>query len=168
MASYGGQDEETLAAAKERAPAAIRSRCRAVTADDFEVFATQAADIARAKAMPLAHPDFPGVQVPGVITVVVVPRSDSPKPVPSEGTLRTVCAYLDQRRLLTAEVYVAPPTYQQVSVTDRRHGVDTADLAQVQRDMDAALLAYFHPLTGGEVAPAGRSAGRSRSPGCSS
>lgn len=150
MASYGGQDEETLPAAKERAPAAIRSRCRAVTVDDFELFATQAADIARAKAMPLAHPDFPGVQVPGVITVVVVPRSDSPKPVPSEGTLRTVCAYLDQRRLLTSEVYVAPPTYQQVSITTDVIADDSADTAQVQRDIDAALLAYFHPLTGGE------------------
>lgn len=151
VASYGGADEETLDAAKERAPAAIRSRCRAVTNDDFELFAMQSAAIARAKAYPLHHPDFPGVQVPGVVTVVVVPQSADPKPVPSDGTLRTVCAYLDERRLLTTEVYVAPPRYQRVSVGVSLIADDSADLAQVQRDVDAALLAYFHPLTGGEA-----------------
>jgi predicted phage baseplate assembly protein len=150
MPSYGGQDEETLDNAKERAPAAIRARCRAVTTDDFELFASQAADIARAKAFPLRHPDFPGVLIPGVVTVVVVPRSDSRKPIPSEGTLRTVCAYLDARRLLTTEVYVAAPTYQLVSITVELIAEDSADSAEVQREVDAALLAYFHPLTGGE------------------
>jgi predicted phage baseplate assembly protein len=150
MASYGGQDEETLDEAKERAPASVRSRCRAVTTDDFELFATEAADIARAKAFPLRHPDFPGVGIPGVVTVVVVPRSRSPQPVPSDGTLRTVCAYLDERRLLTTEVYVAPPTYQLVSITAEITADDSADLAEVQRLVDADLLAYLHPLTGGE------------------
>ncbi|MDT4936845.1 MAG: hypothetical protein QOG80_516, partial [Pseudonocardiales bacterium] len=151
VASYGGADEETLDDAKERAPASIRSRCRAVTADDFELFARQAAAIARAKAYPLRHPDFPGVQIPGVVTVVVVPQSPSPKPVPSEGTLRTVCAYLDERRLLTTELYVAAPIYQRVSITVSLIADDTADLAQVQRDVEAGLLAYFHPLTGGDA-----------------
>ncbi|MDQ4054030.1 MAG: putative baseplate assembly protein [Actinomycetota bacterium] len=150
MASYGGRDEETLDQAKQRAPAAIRARCRAVTADDFEFFATQAADIARAKALPLRHPGFPGVAVPGVVTVLVVPDSDVPNPLPSEGTLRTVCAYLDQRRLLTTEVYVVPPAYQEVCVRVDLVARESADLAQVQRDVETSLLSYFHPLHGGE------------------
>ena len=150
VAAYGGADEETLDAALDRAPASIRSRCRAVTVDDFELFAKQSAGIARARALPLRHPDFPGADIPGVVTVVVVPSSPSPKPVPSEGTLRTVCAYLDQRRLLTTEVYVAPPTYQLVAVTADVVAEETADLAAVQRAVDADLLAYLHPLTGGE------------------
>jgi predicted phage baseplate assembly protein len=150
MPSYGGQDEETLDEAKQRAPASIRSRERAVTSDDFELFATQAAGVARAKAFPLRHPEFPAVDVPGVVTVVVVPRSASPKPVPSEGTLRTVCAFLDERRLLTTEIYVAPPTYQQVSVAVDAVGTASADLARVGREVEATLLAYLHPLTGGE------------------
>lgn len=150
VASYGGREEETLDQAKQRAPAAIRARCRAVTSDDFEFFATQAANITRAKALPLRHPDFPGVAVPGVVTVVVVPDSADPEPRPSEGTLRTVCAYLDQRRLLTTEVYVAPPTYQEVSVRADVVADDGADLAVVQREVDQTLLTYFHPLRGGE------------------
>ena len=150
VASYGGRDEETLDQAKQRAPAAIRARCRAVTSDDFEFFATQAANIARAKALPLRHPDFPDVAVPGVVTVVVVPDSAEDQPRPSEGTLRTVCAYLDQRRLLTTEVYVAPPTYQDVSVDVDLVAEESADLAQVQRDVEKTLRDYFHPLRGGE------------------
>lgn len=148
--SYGGRDEENLDQAKQRAPAAIRARCRAVTSEDFEFFATQAADIARAKALPLRHPDFPDVAVPGVVTVVVVPDSADLQPLPSEGTLRTVCAYLDQRRLLTTEVYVAPPTYQDVSIQVDLVVDEAADLAVVQRDVEGTLLAYFHPLRGGE------------------
>jgi predicted phage baseplate assembly protein len=148
--SYGGRDEEDLREAKQRAPAAVRARCRAVTSDDFEFFATQAANIARARALPLRHPDFPDIQVPGVVTVVVVPDSADPQPRPSEGTLRTVCAYLDQRRLLTTEVYVAPPTYQDVSVEVEVLANDSADLAAVQRGIEQTLLDYFHPLKGGE------------------
>jgi predicted phage baseplate assembly protein len=150
MPSAGGRDEETLDEAKQRAPAAIRARCRAVTADDFEYFAGQAANVARARALPLHHPEFPGVQVPGVITVVVVPDADVPNPMPSEGMLRTVCAYLDRRRLLTTELYVVPPTYQRVGVTVDLTALDSADLAQVHDAVDRALRDYFHPLRGGE------------------
>ncbi len=150
MPSYGGRDEETLEQAKQRAPAAVQSRCRAVTSDDFEFFATQAANIARAKALPLRHPGFPDTEVPGVVSVIVVPDSEDPEPRPSEGTLRTVCAYLDQRRLLTTEVYVAPPSYQRVSVDVDVVAEDSADLAAVQRAVEASLLDYFHPLRGGE------------------
>jgi predicted phage baseplate assembly protein len=149
-AAAGGQDEESLESAKLRAPRAIRSRNRAVTAEDFEQLAVQAASIKRAKALPLSHPDFPGVQVPGVVTVVVVPDSPAPNPTPSEGTLRAVCAYLNQARLITTELYVVPPTYQLVHVSANVTVVDTADLAAVKLAIESSLLSYFHPLSGGE------------------
>ena len=149
-ASYGGRDEQTLDEAKQAAPAAIRSRSRAVTTSDFEFFATQSANIARAKALPLRHPGYPGVAIPGTVTVVVVPDSDDPAPQPGEGTLRTVGADLDRRRLLTTEVYIAPPTYQQVSVRVQLVANESADLADVQRGVERTLLDYFHPLRGGE------------------
>jgi uncharacterized phage protein gp47/JayE len=88
--------------------------------------------------------------VPGAITVVVVPDSKERAPVPSEGTLRTVCAYLNQRRLLTTEVYVIGPTYKQVSISANVIVDDNADLASVKQAVESDLLAYFHPLTGGE------------------
>jgi len=150
LAADSGRDEETLDEAKQRAPRAIKSRCRAVTAEDFEYLAMLAANIKRAKALPLFHPDFPGVKVPGVVTVIVVPDSDAPNPTPSDGTLRTVCAYLDQRRLLTTELYVIRPTYQYVEIHVEVIVDDNADLAEVKERIEQTLLAYFHPLKGGD------------------
>ncbi len=145
-----GRDEETLDEAKKRAPHAIRSRSRAVTAEDFELLAMEASSIKRAKALPLHHPDFPGVKVPGVVTVIVVPDGDGPAPTPSEGTLRAVCAYLDERRLLTTELYVIKPGYQRVEIRAEIIVNDDADLAEVQENLEQSLLDYFHPLKGGE------------------
>lgn len=150
LASTGGRDEETLDEAKKRAPRALKSKCRAVTNEDFEQLAMQSSNVKRAKALPLHHPGFPGVSVPGVVTVVIVPDSDEPNPMPSEGTLRTVCAYLNQRRLLTTELYVVAPTYQKVEIEAEVVAKNTADLAEVKEAIDRALLAYFHPLKGGE------------------
>lgn len=147
---HSGRDEETLNEAIERARRFLKSRCRAVTSEDFEYHAKQAANIARAKALPLTHPEFAGVTIPGVITVVVVPDNDEPNPVPSAGTLRTVCEYLDLRRLLTTEVYVVGPTYHLVEVEAEVVAEDNADLADVKEDIQTALTDYFHPLRGGE------------------
>src|SRR5262249_8436481 len=58
LPAFAGRDEETLDEAKKRAPRSLRSRSRAVTAEDFEYLAKQAATIKRAKALPLYHPDF--------------------------------------------------------------------------------------------------------------
>ena len=148
--AVGGRDEETLNEAKDRAPQALKNKCRAVTIDDFTALAQESPGVKRAMALPLGHPGFPGVQVPGAVTVIVVPDSDVRKPMPSEGLIRTVCAYLDPRRLLTTELYVVPPTYHEVRVRTEIIVLDNADLAEVKHDVENNLLAYFHPLTGGE------------------
>ncbi len=150
--AYGGRNEESLEAAKRRAPRALKSQCRAVTVEDFETLAMQAANVRRARALPLTHPDFPDVRVPGVISVIVVPDADpdNPMPMPSEGTLRTVCAYLNERRLLTTEVFVIAPTYQQVEIQVEVIARNDADLGEVNSAVETSLLDYFHPLRGGE------------------
>jgi predicted phage baseplate assembly protein len=150
LAATSGRDEETLAQAQLRAPQSLKNKCRAVTAEDFEALARQAANIRRAKALALFHPSFPEVKVPGVVTVIVVPDSDVPNPTPSEGTRRTVCAYLNQRRLLTTEVFVIAPTYRLVEVRVEATAAGSADLAEVSEGIEETLLDYFHPLKGGE------------------
>ncbi len=149
-AAFAGRDEESLDNAKKRAPQSLKSKCRAVTREDFESLAKQAANIKRAKALPLSHPSFPGVKVPGVVTVIVVPDSDDSRPIPSEGTIRTVCEYLNLRRLLTTELYVVKPNYQEVSIRVDVIANDDADLGEVKQQIEEGLLNYFHPLKGGE------------------
>jgi len=79
-----------------------------------------------------------------------VPDSDDPAPTPSEGTLRTVCAYLDQRRLLTTELYVIKPSYQRVEIEADVVADDNADLATVKTGVEETIKDYFNPLKGGE------------------
>lgn len=148
--AVGGREEETLEEAKLRAPQQLKNKGRAVSLDDFEDLARQAPGVQRAKALPLTHPGFPGVAVPGALTVIVVPDSDVPNPLPSEGLIRTVCAFLEPRRLLTAELYVVPPKYHVVKVSAEIIAEGNADLAEVARSVEEQLLDYFHPLRGGE------------------
>jgi uncharacterized phage protein gp47/JayE len=147
----GGSDEEKIADTKARAPLEIKSRDRAVTREDFEFLALQTPGvrIRRAHALPLAHPQFPGVEIPGAITVVVIPESRDPKPVPSEGTMQTVCAFLNRKRLLTTEVFVAPPRYKQVLIEATVLAKPTANPAEVKAKIEKALATYLHPLEGG-------------------
>jgi predicted phage baseplate assembly protein len=152
QAAHSGRDEETLDEAKKRAPGSLRSRDRAVTAEDFEYLAAQAADVKRAKALPGFHPDFPHQKLPGLVSVIVVPDADpqQPMPMPSDGTLRSVCRFLDERRLITTEVFVLKPNYQKVEVLGEVVAAESADAAQVHEEVVASLIEYFHPLRGGE------------------
>jgi predicted phage baseplate assembly protein len=149
--SQGGTDEESVTDAKLRAPLALQSKGRAVTGQDFEYLATQApgANVARAKALPLYHPEFPNGQIPGVVTVIVVPNSPAANPTPNKTTLEAVCQYLDAHRLLTTEVYVIGPTYRAIRVQASLVVQAGADLATVQNNAVAALNNFFSPLAGG-------------------
>lgn len=153
----GGGDEETLAAAQERAARTLKSHERAVTREDFELHAKSVAAVARARALPLAVPAYPGVEVPGAISVVVVPQAADPTdpladaaPQPTEGLLRQVCAELDRRRLATTELYVVAPVYRRLEVSARLIVRAEFDLAQIQQESVTLLRRYFHPLIGGE------------------
>jgi hypothetical protein len=158
-AAFGGTDEETLEEAKQRVPRELKSKGRAVTAEDFEFIAVQTpgAMIRRSKALPLAHPRFPGQTLPGLVTLIVVPERDpasnaenSPPPMPTPATLELVCAHLDKHRLLTAEVYIVPPTYHDVRIDTTLVATSTANLAVVRQNVITSLRSYFDPLTGGD------------------
>src|ERR1019366_8819871 len=150
-AAQGGTEEESVANAKLRASQALQANDRAVTGSDFEYLATQApvANAIRAHALPLFHPNFPNGQVPGVVTVVVVPNSSVPNPTPNQTTLTAVCNYLDLHRLLTTEVFVMGPTYRKIKVQASLIVQPGSDLATVQNEAVAALNNFFSTLTGG-------------------
>jgi hypothetical protein len=150
--SIGGANTEPLADAKLRARQVVQNRDRAVTVDDFIKMAveTPGANIRRAHAIPLTHPRFPGVEVPGVVTVVIVPNSDEARPIPTEDTIRLVCAYLSRRRLLTTEVYVTSPHYRKITIEAQLVAEPGADLGEVESAVQQRLATYFHPFLGGD------------------
>src|SRR5262249_47329848 len=88
-------------------------------------------------------------QVPGVVTLIVVPNSEDPNPMPNNTTLQAVCAYLDEHRLLTSELYVVGAIYRKIKVGVQLVVQSGADLATVKNTAQNSLTTFFHPLTGG-------------------
>jgi len=116
-AASGGTEAETLEEAIQRARNELKKVTRAVTSTDYEHLAlnTPGLRVARVKALPRYHP-CQDKEMPGIISVIVVPESISEKPTPSPNFLKTVFMHLDEHRLLTTELFVLPPVYVEVSV----------------------------------------------------
>jgi hypothetical protein len=162
VAARGGRDAEQLEQAKSRAPGSIKTRDRAVTAEDFEFLALQTRGVRVARAvvvslrapLPSSSPAAPGLNVeesaPGVVSVIVVPDVDGLFPLPTEGMLYAVCRQLDAHRLLTTEVYTVSPQY--VRLFDIEVEVRAApgySRSQLRESIAARLETYFHVLRGG-------------------
>jgi len=155
-----GTDPETVAQARERAAGALGEVTRAVTADDYVELAvtTPGVDVGRAYASLGEHPGFPCVQVPGAVSVHIVPsvprddfaRSDFvPAPQPDPGMLRAVADRLADARLLTAEVFVRVPAYRTVRLRVDLSG-QPADRVKVSTVVGDALRRFLDPLVGGD------------------
>jgi len=149
ISAAGGADREKVSEAKERAPYAIKSRDRAVTAEDFEMLALRAStSLARARCVP----DRTGR---GGVIVVVVPKAEtgaadlSRRLVPSNEILRYVKRYLDERRLVGTLLTVTRPQYVELSlkVTLLRRTIGSSD--RIRREIEEALRRFLHPLVGG-------------------
>jgi hypothetical protein len=126
-----------------------------VTAEDFKSLALEAGGVAKAAALDLAHPDHPDVEVPGAVTVVIVPDVpgiEDRQPKPSADQLRSVCRYLDRFRLLTTELHVVGPVYQAIRVEATVAAQPYASHDAVRRDVLIAIEEYLDPL-GRTIAP---------------
>ena len=137
--AVGGDEEQTLDEILRNGPSIIRRRDRALTPEDFCSLAKEMGGIAQAAALPLFHPDHPGVEVPGALTVVVVPRNDDKPPKPSSDLIAALCQKFDEKRLLTTEVFVKGPRYSEIRVEARV-------AAKPSASFDAVTLAVLKAL----------------------
>jgi predicted phage baseplate assembly protein len=149
-AALGGVNPETLEAARQRAAMEIRTRYRAVTAEDFEFLAVEASpDVARAVCI------APRTVEP--VCVHILPRIDDAADrqltieelTASRAVLSKVAAYLDKRRLLGTSVELRQPDYRGVSVVTELQTSPLADPQRVSSDVAKALYTYLNPLVGG-------------------
>ena len=158
--AMGGRDAQSLDDAKLRAPQVLRTRTRAVTADDFEALGRQVTGVERARCItPLAQPGASGEPQPGRIILAVLPQVDDPSGYipPERLTLSaelkgTVQNYLNERRLLGTTLDVIAPKLMWVSINARvRFTSQSSSAAQVEtrRGAEAALYRYLNPFTGG-------------------
>ena len=149
----GGLDGEDIEEAKIRGPIVMRTLGRAVTAEDYEQLAKEAApEAARVRAVPAAAEEDAGA-----VRVLLVPavaddedgRLSFEQLVPPQEMLSNVASYLDHRRTIGARVVVEPPAYQGVTVVAMLRARPWADSGRLQRSATDALYAYLHPITGG-------------------
>jgi predicted phage baseplate assembly protein len=163
----GGLDAETLDSARDRARLEIRSRSRAVTADDFERLTLAASrDVARAVCVP----PRPGAPVRVHVLPKVEPADrqlEIAELTPTEPLMERLAAALDRRRLLGTSIRLAPARLRGISVVADVRASPLADLDRVQTDVEHALYVYLNPLIGGNPAGVGEGwpAGRALNPG---
>lgn len=152
-AAHGGVAPETIEQAKLRGPLALRTRDRAITAEDYEQLAKRAApDIARVRCIPAT-----AVDEAGGVRVLVVPAAVPDKEqrlafedlVPDEETLAVVASYLDERRPVGARVLVEPPFYRGVTVVAQLTARPRVSREGLKRDALRSLYQYFDPIRGG-------------------
>jgi hypothetical protein len=151
LPARGGSEVESIASAMERIPAELRRRDRAVTGGDFRelALATPGADVGRAECIPLYDPHTGNTRAAGVVTVVVFPREDKKHPsapMPDQSTLRSVCAYLDRRRLVTTELDVIPPHYVPIAISIGVHVKPGYGVDAVRSWVELVVRQYLAPL----------------------
>lgn len=160
LAAIGGRDGQSIEDARLRVPQVLRTRHRAVTADDFEYLTTQVPQVARARCLaPAEQPGRTGELQPGQVAVLVLPQIDQSDTMilPEELTLSAelrgaVQSYLSERCLIGTRLEVRTPQYIWVSVQAklRVHArLDQAQRIEAQRAAEASLYDYLNPYTGG-------------------
>jgi predicted phage baseplate assembly protein len=151
-AAGGGVDEEDIEQAKARGPILLRTRSRAVTAEDFEQITRAAApEIARVRCLPAGDPNEAGS-----VRVLVVPAAPVSAGqirfedlVPSEATMERIRDALDGARLIGTRVIIEPPSYQGVTVVAQVKAKPKMNAARVRAEAGEVLHRYFNPLIGG-------------------
>lgn len=115
LATDGGADAESFAAAERRIPSFLRHRDRAVTADDYRSLAleTPAAEVGRVEVLPRFKPRDRRFDVPGVVSVMALPAqafdpaaSSARNPRPDRPFIEKVHGWLAPRVPLACELYV--------------------------------------------------------------
>ncbi|MER7956088.1 putative baseplate assembly protein [Streptomyces sp. NPDC096030] len=151
-AARGGVDGETVDNAKVRAPHVLRIRDRAVTAQDYEFIAREAApSVRRVRCLPAVAGEGGAVRVLVVPDAVADERDDRlrfEQLIPSEQVLSAITARLDERRLVGTRLVVEPPAYQGITVVARLIA-DPQDVDRVREAALGALFRHFNPLHGG-------------------
>ena len=155
LAAAGGMDRETVDEAAARFLRELSETEKCASAADYERLArtTPGLRVAAAKALPGYDPDEPtGKSAAPVVTVVAVPASSMPRPLPDARFLRAVQERLERLRPICTRVKVIPPAYEDVYATVRLKGRD-AVTQQAVRDVLERYLSADGAGIGGPIRP---------------
>lgn len=155
----GGRDAQSIEEALLRAPQRLRTRDRAVTADDYVYLALNASpQVGRAHCLaPGVWPRPANGTRPGEVTVLILPRVDKPDQrlepeqlIPGNHLLAAVQSRLESRMVLGASLRVVAPRIVPIHVKATIVGQTGGNGAAALRErVEARLNAYLNPYTGG-------------------
>jgi predicted phage baseplate assembly protein len=155
--SRGGVDPQSLAAARTTAALKIRTRHRAITAQDYEFLAIEASPrVARAIRVQDGQPG---------VALGILPRIDPANRrltidelTPEPELFDDVSRYLNARKFPGTALRLTPVRLRGVSVVVNLEASPRADVERVEHGVSDALYAYLNPLIGGGAAgwPFGR------------
>jgi hypothetical protein len=151
---WGGADEEDPTSVERNIPAVLRHRNRLVSVQDFKDIAmcTPGVELGRVEVLPLYNPLTKEKDVPGVVTLIVIPRYAlvSPEaPQPDHLTLDAICRHLEPRRLITTELHVRGPIYKDILISAGIRVVSGYSPGPVVEDVKQELRNFLSPLIGG-------------------
>jgi Baseplate J-like protein len=154
LPTAGGADAESLDVCERRIPQVLRHQNRAVTESDFQELAirTPGVAIGRVEVLPRFKPQQQRFDVPGVVSVMVLPARDDqegPAPRADRPMLEAVHSWLDGRRPLATEMYVIGCQYVPMAVSV---GIDIVDPDQrdgVMRAVRQAIRNWLWALPPG-------------------
>ena len=147
VSSEGGSETEDIESLLNRAPVILKHRNRAMAEEDYEWIAKEASrNVSRVKVLP--NFNFEGKFSTGCVTVIIVPESSDPQPVPSTELKRQVTEYLTARCPAVVNLKVMPPLYVQIDVSaELVTGVIDA-MPTVEMEAKRRISEFLHPLTG--------------------
>ena len=156
LPTWGGGEAPSQAEAERLIASFVRHRDRMVAPADFldVVRSAPGLDLGRVEVLPLVHPDLPGQQLPGVVTLLLLPLHDPltpDAPSPDQPFLRAVCQHVEDRRLLTTELHLRGPVYEPVWVSAGIDVLPGRATGPVCEDVKSAVRAFLSPLTGGHL-----------------
>jgi hypothetical protein len=165
MPTTGGADAETIQAAEQRIPGLFRNRDRAVTELDYKQIALQTpgVQLGRVEVLSRFKPQQRKSNVPGVVSVMVLPFKTPvgpPPPAADRPTLESVHQYLSDRVPVATELYVIGCEYVPLSISIGVTLLDTAARETVLAEIRDAARLFLWPLAGGGSDGAGWRLGR--------
>src|SRR5574341_424325 len=152
-AADGGGDEEGLDRVQERGPQTLKHRDRAVTWEDFEWLVREASPkVAKVRCLPTRDPSLRFR--PGWITIIVVPETSDPMPLPSQELLREIEDHLYVRTsshlvMGAPRVNLVGPGYVRVGVEAEVKFTSLSEAKIIEARVIDNLKRFFHPLRGG-------------------
>jgi Baseplate J-like protein. len=152
--TWGGAEAETVRDGERQIARYLQHRDRMVSTMDFETLTlrTPGVNVGRVEVLPAFNPALvpnSGGDAPGAVTLLVIPKYDPAhpdSPEPDRYFMDAVCAYIDERRLVTTEVFLRAPDYKPIWISIGIEVVPGTSVAEVRAAVKTKLMRFLSPL----------------------